>query len=158
MLIRWSSHLLCLCVRRADVATRGWPRFLYFLSCNTGSNEETARGDIESLKRGVIPLLYYMEEHIWTDSETGGDVWNGRWTPHTLCSQLGDTSLLPIERRDFQKTLTWLQKLTGILQNVQRAIYGVWHTESLSMEAKAPEQRSSPCNGSEKGDFRSNPL
>ncbi len=28
--------------------------------------------------RWIIPLLNYVEEHIWQDSEAGGDVWNGR--------------------------------------------------------------------------------
>jgi hypothetical protein len=26
----------------------------------------------------IIPLIDYMEDHMWTDSETGGDIWNGR--------------------------------------------------------------------------------
>ncbi len=31
-------------------------------------------------QRWVLPLIDYMEDHLWTDSVTGGDLWNGRWT------------------------------------------------------------------------------
>ena len=86
--------------------------------------------------RWIIPLIDYMEDHLWADNEAGGDIWNGRWTPQLLSSLLGDSSQLMIESRDCRRALTWLQKLTGLLQKAQRAIYGVRHAELMSLEAK----------------------
>ena len=86
--------------------------------------------------RWLIPLLEHMEDTIWTDTAAGGDIWNGRWTPQLLTSLLGDASQLLMERRDCQRALSWLQRLTGLLQKAQRAIYGVRHAELTSLEAK----------------------
>jgi hypothetical protein len=57
-------------------------------------------------------------------------------TPQLLTSLLGDASQLMMERRDCQCALIWLQRLTGLLQKAQRAIYGVRHAELMSLEAK----------------------
>ncbi len=82
--------------------------------------------------RWVIPLLDYMEDHLWTNNEEGGDVWNGRWTPLLLSTLLAGDSSLPITQQDFKGALKWLQRLTTLLQNAQRALYGVRHIELLS--------------------------
>ncbi len=45
-----------------------------------------------SLQHTVLPtshhwvslLVRYVEDHMWEDSERAGDLWNGRWTRHTL--------------------------------------------------------------------------
>jgi hypothetical protein len=37
-------------------------------------------------ERWVIPLLDYKEQHLWSDTEAGGDIWNGRWTRELLSS------------------------------------------------------------------------
>ena len=39
---------------------------------------------------------------------------------------------LPITQQDFKGALKWLQRLTTLLQNAQRALYGVRHVELLS--------------------------
>lgn len=33
---------------------------------------------------GVAPIIEYIEDHMWEDSVTGEDIWNGRWTLATL--------------------------------------------------------------------------
>jgi hypothetical protein len=86
--------------------------------------------------RWIIPLLDYMEDNLWTDTEAGGDIWNGRWTPHLLNTLLGDASHTPIERRECQRALNWLKQLTGLLQTAQRNIYSARHIELMSLEAK----------------------
>lgn len=43
-------------------------------------------------KRWVIPLIDYMEEQMWTNSEAGGDIRNGRWTPNLLSFLLEDAA------------------------------------------------------------------
>jgi hypothetical protein len=91
---------------------------------------------LRSSDRWIIPLLDYMEENLWSESEAGGDLWNGRWTPHLLSSLLGEASHAPAERRDFQRALAWLTQLTSLLQNAQRILYGVRHVELLSLDSK----------------------
>jgi hypothetical protein len=86
------------------------------------------------LHRWVIPLLDYMEDHLWSNTAEGGDVWNGRWTPHILSTLLKEDSHLLINQPDFKGALQWLQGLTLLLQNAQRALYGVRHTELLSKQ------------------------
>jgi hypothetical protein len=77
-----------------------------------------------------------MEEHLWSDTEAGGDICNGRWTSELLSSLLGDAALRKEEPRAFKQALHWLQKLTGVLQNAQRSLYRVRHLERQSQEAK----------------------
>ena len=77
-----------------------------------------------------------MEEHLWSDTEAGGDIWNGRWTRDLLSSLLGDAALRQEEPRTFKKALHWLQKLTGVLQTAQRSLYRVRHLERQSQEIK----------------------
>ena len=91
---------------------------------------------LPSNSRWVIPLLDYMEEYLWSDTEAGGDIWNGRWTRDLLSSLLGDAALRKEEPRAFKQALQWLQKLTGVLQTAQRSLYRVRHLERQSQEAK----------------------
>ncbi len=41
---------------------------------------------LQKSDRWISPILDYMEDHLWTDSEAGGDLWNGWWTPHIFSS------------------------------------------------------------------------
>jgi len=84
----------------------------------------------------VIPLLDYMEQHLWSDTEAGGDVWNGRWTSDLLSSLLGEAAPTSVNPRSFRRALRWIQQLTGLLQTAQRALYRVRHLELASKEAK----------------------
>jgi hypothetical protein len=77
-----------------------------------------------------------MEQHLWTDTEAGGDIWNGRWTRELLSSLLGDAASRKEEPQEFKKAMHWLQKLTGLLQTAQRSLYRVRHLERQSKEAK----------------------
>jgi hypothetical protein len=65
--------------------------------------------------RWVIPLLDYMEDHLWSDTEAGGDIWNVRWARDLLSSLLGPAASRKEEPRAFKHALHWLQKLTGLL-------------------------------------------
>jgi len=79
-----------------------------------------------------------MEDHLWSDTERGGDIWNGRWASGLLL-------LVPtgykVSSADYKAGVKWLQKLTLILQKAQRAIYTARHTELLSKEAKERRER-----------------
>ena len=86
--------------------------------------------------RWIIPIIDYMEDHMWTDTELGGDIWNGRWTSDLLTSLLGETARDSVDQRLFKRALKRLEKLTQLLQNAQRAIYRVRYVEMSSKEAK----------------------
>ncbi len=77
-----------------------------------------------------------MKDNMWTDTVTGSDLWNGRWTPQLLSALLGDASQTLTERRDCQRALNSLKQLTGLLQTAQRALYGLRHVELMALEAK----------------------
>lgn len=87
--------------------------------------------------RWLVPLLDYVEEYLWTDSEEGGDIWNGRWTSPLLESLLNVPSEYQITPRDFQVALKKLQQITSLLQTAQRAIYSARHIELFFQEARA---------------------
>jgi hypothetical protein len=82
--------------------------------------------------RWVITLLDYIEDHLRSNSEEGGDIWNGRWTPLLLFTLLAEDGLAPVLQPDFKGALKWIQRLTILLQDAQRALYGAHHTELLS--------------------------
>jgi hypothetical protein len=87
--------------------------------------------------RWVIPLLDYMEQHLWSVTEAGGDVWNGRWTSDLLSTLLGESASKRVDPKGFQRALQWIQQLTRLLQNAQRALYRIRHLELASKEAKS---------------------
>ena len=87
--------------------------------------------------RWIIPVIDYMEDHMWTDTEKGGDIWNGRWTPDVLTSLLGEVTREPVDQRLFKRALQRIETLTRLLQRAQRAIYGVRYVEMTSREATA---------------------
>jgi hypothetical protein len=87
-------------------------------------------------QRWVLPLIHYMEDHLWTDSVLGGDIWNERWTRDVIHELLPASSTALISHRDTKTALTWLQQLTGILQKGQRQLYGIRRVELLSKEAR----------------------
>jgi hypothetical protein len=78
-------------------------------------------------QRWVLTLIDHMEEHIWTDSVTRGDLWNGRWTRDAIHALLPESFTAHVPHRDAIKALAWLQKLTGILQKKGPANI-VWDT------------------------------
>ncbi len=92
--------------------------------------------NLPSGHRWIATILDYIEVHLWDDTELGGDIWNGRWTPIVF------ERLLPISPNqctplaDVRPTLKWLQRLTLLLQRAQREIYSARHVELLSKEAQ----------------------
>lgn len=86
--------------------------------------------------RWLVPLLDYIEEHLWSDSEGGGNIWNGRWTPHLLESVLTVPPDFQVTPRDFQLALKRIQQITLLLQNAQRVLYSARHIELISQEAR----------------------
>ncbi len=91
----------------------------------------------------VIPLIDYMEEHIWTDSKAGGEVRNSRWTP-TLLSTFAWRC-----RASFDWTVKLL-KGASVAEKVdrpaQRALLGT--RSSWPWKPKLVERWLSPCDGS----------
>jgi hypothetical protein len=82
-------------------------------------------------------LLDHIEDHLWTDTEEGGDIWNGRWRPLLLDTILNIPADFSVPTRDFQLAFKWIQELTLLLQTTQRALYSARHIERLSQEAQA---------------------
>ena len=35
-------------------------------------------------QRWIVPVIEYMEDQLWTNTEQGGDVWNGRWSASVI--------------------------------------------------------------------------
>lgn len=68
--------------------------------------------------------------------ETGRDIWNGQLKRHLLTHLMPDSPDFQITQREYKAALFSLQKLTGILQPTQRALYGVRRTHILSKEMK----------------------
>jgi hypothetical protein len=66
--------------------------------------------------RWVLTLIAHMEDHLWMDSVTGGDLWNGRWTRDGIQDLLPESAAAQISPHDYIKGMAWLQKFTGILQ------------------------------------------
>ena len=87
--------------------------------------------------RWIIPIIDYIEDQVWQDTEAGGDIWNGRWTRFTLHDLLPDGRDLFIPSREYKITLGWLQRLTALLQHAQRTLYRVRRTELLSKERQS---------------------
>lgn len=75
--------------------------------------------------RWVVPLIDYMEEHLWFETVRASDIWNGKWTR--------DDSTVQISSNDFNQALSWL---TNLYQKGQQTLYGVRRTELLAKEAK----------------------
>jgi hypothetical protein len=62
---------------------------------------------------------------MWEDSEREGDLWNGRWTHHTLEDVLLEHSDSQIPLAEYTRALDWLTQPTLLLQRVQTALYFV---------------------------------
>jgi hypothetical protein len=73
---------------------------------------------------------------MWTDTEVGGDIWNGRWSLDLLTSLLDEAAQDTVDQCLFKRSLQRLQKITQLLQTAQRAIYRVRYVELSSKEAK----------------------
>jgi hypothetical protein len=86
--------------------------------------------------RWIIPIIDYMEDHMWTDTEAGNDIWNGRWDPDLLSRLLGAAAQDVIDHRLLKRTLQRIQTLTHLLEKAQRHLYRVRYIELSSKEAK----------------------
>jgi hypothetical protein len=73
---------------------------------------------------------------MWTDTEAGGDIWNGRWSPDLLSTLLGTAAQDIVDQRLFKRALQRIQAITHLLQQAQRAIYRVRYIELSSKEVK----------------------
>ncbi len=85
--------------------------------------------------RWVAPIIDYIKYHMWEDSVTGRDIWNGWWTLATLHQLLPEAPSTPINLREYTIALAWLQRLTDILQPGQQTLYRIRRVELLSNEA-----------------------
>ena len=62
---------------------------------------------------------------MWEDSERAGDLWNGRWTRHTLKDVLLEHSDSMIPLAEYTRALDLLTQLTLLLKRAQTALYSV---------------------------------
>ena len=70
-------------------------------------------------------FMDYAEEHLWEDTVLAGDIWNGRWSIHTIEDILLDHSDTVIPPRDYTSAIHWLTHLTFLLQKAQTALYSM---------------------------------
>ena len=75
---------------------------------------------------------------MWTDTEAGGDIWNGRWSPDLLSTLLGAAAHVTVDHRLFKRALHRIQAITQLLQQAQRALYRVRYIE---LSSKGAQQR-----------------
>ncbi len=75
--------------------------------------------------RWVTLLVRYVEDHMWENSDRAGDLWNGRWTRHTLEDVLLERSDSQIPLAEYTRALDWLTQLTLLLQRARTALYSV---------------------------------
>jgi hypothetical protein len=71
----------------------------------------------------VLTLIAHMEDHIWTDLVTGGDLWKGPWTRDGIQELLPESSTAHIPPRDFIKAMAWLRWNPS-----EAPTKDVWHT------------------------------
>ncbi len=88
---------------------------------------------IPPAQRWIAPLMNHMENHMWDDTEEGGDIWNGRWTRSKLDNLIPDASSYLLSQKMFTPAI---RRLTEILQWVQSTLYHIRHIEHMSKEAK----------------------
>lgn len=72
--------------------------------------------------RWVVPILEYMKEHLWSNTAVGSNIWNERWTPNTFEGLQLEYKDIVVPHQDHKAALTWMQRLTKILQQAQRTI------------------------------------
>lgn len=87
--------------------------------------------NIPTEQRWVAPIIDHMETHLWDDNEQGGDIWNGRCYASTLDKLTAEASTFLIPLQTYLLAFSWIQKLPGIFQWAQHAIYKVRHIELL---------------------------
>jgi hypothetical protein len=92
-------------------------------------------------QRWIAPVMDYVEDHIWANSTLDGDIWNGRWLPSTFEDLIPTPPDFHLPTTDVQMALTWLRRLTGLLQRAQQEIFRARHIELMSKEAKALRER-----------------
>jgi hypothetical protein len=88
-------------------------------------------------QRWIVPIIEHMEDHLWSDTELGGDNWNGR----LLEELLPISSTHKIAPADLKASLNWMRRITLLLQHAQRALYSTRHLELMSKEAKISRDR-----------------
>jgi hypothetical protein len=92
-------------------------------------------------QRWIVPVMDYVEDHLWADTTLGGDIWNGRWLTSTFEDLLPTPPDFHIPKTDVKKALTWLRRLTSLLQCAQQGLFRARHIELMSKEAKARRDR-----------------
>ncbi len=86
-------------------------------------------------------IIDYMEDHLWSDTEKGGDVWNGRWPSRLIEDLLPVSYDQRVDPADLKASLKWMQRLTQLLQRAQRELYSARHLELMSKEAETRRDR-----------------
>jgi hypothetical protein len=92
-------------------------------------------------QRWITPVMEYIEEHLWDNTDLGGDIWNGRWMPSAFDNLLPVASDLCISPTDIKAALKWLQRITALLQGAQQTLYRERHMELMSKESRARHER-----------------
>jgi hypothetical protein len=91
---------------------------------------------IPPVQRWIAPLMDHMEDRKWDDSEEGSDIWNGRRTRSKLDELIPNASTHITTQQAYKTALSWVQRLTAVLQWAQRTLYRIRHIELRSKETQ----------------------
>lgn len=117
-LMAMQAHINTTCSRPALADLRMTHRLeidLHFLSLRRYTVLPPAQRWIE------LPL-HHADTYLWENSEVAGDIWNCRWSHHTIADVLqkqADTQIPPTE---YAQAIRWLAQLTLLLQKTQAAL------------------------------------
>lgn len=97
---------------------------------------------LPSNQRWIVPLLEYMEENIWSNTERRGEnIWNGRWATGDIKALIPLPPSAKALLTDFKAAMHWMKRLTLLLQRAQTALYSARHIELMFKAAKARRDR-----------------
>jgi hypothetical protein len=84
---------------------------LTFSQCTLKSNEEW-----------IKKVINYVTNHLWLNTPTSSDIWNGRWTRHMWYDVLDSNVDKPFALYDFTSFRKWMKLLTSKLFETQSAL------------------------------------
>jgi hypothetical protein len=75
---------------------------------------------------------------MWADNELAGDIWNGRWSKHTLAEILGEKGMTTVSRKAYASGTRKIAAITKLMQTAQRELYSVWRSILQAEHQTAP--------------------
>jgi hypothetical protein len=70
----------------------------------------------------IKKIINYVITHLWLNTQTSSDIWNGRWTRHMWNDVLDSSADKPFANYDITSFRKWLKLLTSKLFETQSAL------------------------------------